>query len=269
MDRTETISSSMPPRKKRRSEAKVPAVTNAMPSTLSLESVAEPYRRRSGRLRQPTPPPLNNRNHVSSGRSKGIVAATKPQAHVKRIKLIVRPPPPPVTHPTQILPQPAYGGSLSSLLRSYIRLEDKDLSLEHLIAAARTDATLQEKISRLRAEGRLDHMNLRLSLEHNGSFPITTTLRVRETHDIWQEVVDEVVALSRELVGRGRKVAAQCAVAVRGYWEAQDAKEERVRAAEERRLKALAKATIRLVTSEWRKVVFVSVKGVVWIIPRI
>ena len=55
----------------------------------------------------------------------------------------------------------------------------------------------------------------------------------------------------------GVQVAASVAAKVRGYWEGMAVREERARLAEERRLKALAKATIRLVVGEWKKAVFV------------
>jgi helicase SWR1 len=44
---------------------------------------------------------------------------------------------------------------------------------------------------------------------------------------------------------------------VQGYWDGHALREDKAKAQEERRLKALAKATIKMVTREWKKAVFV------------
>jgi helicase SWR1 len=81
--------------------------------------------------------------------------------------------------------------------------------------------------------------------------------------DIWDQVVDEVVARARVkrngngIGGRGRQIASQIASRVHGYWDGHALREDKAKAQEERRLRALAKATIKMVTGEWKKAVFV------------
>lgn len=60
----------------------------------------------------------------------------------------------------------------------------------------------------------------------------------------------------------GVEIASQISTAIRSYWDVQAVKREKAKAQEERRLRALAKATIKLVTAEWKKAVFVSFESV-------
>jgi hypothetical protein len=56
----------------------------------------------------------------------------------------------------------------------------------------------------------------------------------------------------------GPEIAATIAAKVRTYWDVQNAKEGRVKLQQEKQLRVLAKATLKLVIAEWKKAVFVS-----------
>lgn len=57
----------------------------------------------------------------------------------------------------------------------------------------------------------------------------------------------------------GRQIAAQIASKIQAYWDGQATKKDKLKLQEDRRLRALAKATIKMVTNEWKKAVFVRI----------
>lgn len=75
--------------------------------------------------------------------------------------------------------------------------------------------------------------------------------------DIWDYVVEAVTHRNRNTLVKGRQVAAQVASRIQGYWDQHAMREKTAKVQEEKRLRALAKATIKMVTSEWKKAVFV------------
>lgn len=82
----------------------------------------------------------------------------------------------------------------------------------------------------------------------------------RESRDTWDDVVEAVIAEGKLRSKRpvGRQIATQIANKIQAYWDGFAARKDRVKLQEERRLRALAKATIKMVASEWKKAVFVS-----------
>ena len=55
----------------------------------------------------------------------------------------------------------------------------------------------------------------------------------------------------------GMQIAANVAKMVKVYWEQQAVKQDRARVQEEKKLRALAKSMMKLVTAQWRQAVFV------------
>lgn len=114
------------------------------------------------------------------------------------------------------------------------------------------DARILDRIEVLRKGGRLTDPTL------ESTDLVATDGPQRSGVDVWDHIIEAVVK-RRKVSSRsnGRQVAAQVAKVVQGYWDAHAAKKEKARMQEERRLRMLAKATIKMVTGEWRKVVFV------------
>ncbi|KZV68754.1 hypothetical protein PENSPDRAFT_633989 [Peniophora sp. CONT] len=180
---------------------------------------------------------------------------TQPPSPVKRIRLIVRTPEPYYSSPTQKPPPQAYGGSLSAALES-LNSERLGGTAPDLDAEVRADAEVLERVAALRRRGRM-----LLSAEEAEALATGEDVaRDVEQHDprtIWDYVVEDVRLWheSHDL-DTDTQTAAAVASKVRGYWEAHAAKEDKARLAEEKRLRGLAKATMKLVIGEWKKAVY-------------
>jgi helicase SWR1 len=191
----------------------------------------------------------------------GQTGASSPtKSGITRIKLIVRKPPPLISHPRQRPPAPRFGSCLKKFLSSYTTINDQDFSEEALEHMARNDSIILDRIDDFRRRGRL----LLLDFDGDSGSAVMSTA-TGTTHkrgpDIWDHIVEEVVARAHARRngngGRGKQVAAQIARSVQGYWDGHALREDKAKAQEERRLRALAKATIKMVTAEWKKAVFV------------
>jgi helicase SWR1 len=184
-------------------------------------------------------------------KAKGLATRTPP---IRRIRLIVRAPEPVYTNPKQRPIPPNFNKSVTSALASFTRLENDDVKEDALEEAARERAALLERVYTLRRQGRM-----LLSAEDAGR-----ALQVRPTDqrtfgaDPWDHVLNAVRSRHRQRETSGPEIAATIAAKVRTYWEAQNAKEGRVRVQQEKQLRVLAKATLKLVITEWKKAVFVS-----------
>jgi helicase SWR1 len=118
---------------------------------------------------------------------------------------------------------------------------------------ARNDAALLDRIEKFRRQGRLlPEQDVGL-----GVMSTATGTGHKRGGDLWDQVVEEVITQSRVKRNGGRQVASQIAGRIQGYWDGYALREDKAKAQEERRLRALAKATIKMVTSEWKKAVFV------------
>jgi helicase SWR1 len=188
---------------------------------------------------------------LPADKAKGLATRTPP---IRRIRLIVRAPEPVYTNPKQRPIPPIFNKSVASALASYTRLENEDVKEDALEGAARERATLLERVYALRRQGRM-----LLSAEDAGR-----AVQVRPTDqrilgaDPWDHVLNAVRARHRHRETTGPEIAATIAAKVRTYWEAQNAKEGRVKVQQEKQLRVLAKATLKLVIAEWKKAVFVS-----------
>lgn len=177
-----------------------------------------------------------------------------PSPSIKRIKLIVRKPIPTFSSPLQKPPPPKYGESLTALLSSYSAPEGTDLDEHRLKELIQDDLKIWREIDSLRQQGRM----LYRPPDTDSSPKELPELNSGRQPDAWDSVLEAVQQRAQAQLVNGEYVAAQVASRVQAYWDARAIREDKVRAQDERRLRALAKATIRMVTAEWKKVVFVS-----------
>ncbi|CAL1712065.1 unnamed protein product [Somion occarium] len=163
---------------------------------------------------------------------------------IRRIKLIVRRPVPTLTHPSQKAPPPKHGQSLTTFLQSYSTLDDQDVDTSVLEERAKERARFLNKIASMRKQGRLLY-----TFEGERQEP------KRVGGDIWDHLLEDVKARARVRPTSPRQGALQVANRVKAYWESQAAKEDKVKALEEKRLRALAKSTVKLVINKWKEAV--------------
>ena len=184
-------------------------------------------------------------------------APTKPA--IKRIKLIVRRPPPSLTNPRQKAPPPKFGLSLNKFLHSYTRIsEDRDTNAAILERESQAEAEIREKVTKFKQEGRFIPGTQALFGTTPHEAPYTSPSRT--TTDIWDAVVETVVVRARMMPKKpvGKQIAAQIASKVQAYFDGLETKKLKAKEVEERRLRNLAKSTMKLVISEWKKAVYVS-----------
>lgn len=180
---------------------------------------------------------------------------------IKRIKLIVRRPPPTLTDPRQRPPPPKFNNSLPKFLNSYISLDEQqpDADPEKLAKEAKAEAVIRERIQRFHDDGRFIPGTDALF----GTIPCDVPYipPKRTTRDIWDDVVEAAVARAKARPKKpvGKVVAAQIAAKVQAHFGAKESKKTKAGHAEERRLKNLAKSTMKLVIAEWKKAVYVRI----------
>lgn len=215
---------------------------------------ARPERRSSRpnpRKRKRSPTPTPSASTSPSPTPPPLLPLDSPLRRIKRVRLVQRPP---YTHPAQIPPLPKHGRSLRAFLDSYRDLGDEDLpqTLPELLAHEREEAALRARIDAFRRDGRL----------LPAGFDIAAGLDVKPDPDTggpWRAVVAEVQEREgRKMLVDTRVGADKVAQLVGAHFGKVVGNDEQRRRAEEKRLRKLAKETIRDVTNEWRKAVFVS-----------
>lgn len=179
----------------------------------------------------------------------------KPKVQIKKLRLIVRTPPPLISHPGHILPTTTFGGSLASFMASYVALESQDLNNSTLHKMAHRDAKAYNHLERLRRSGR---SLPRFDPEFDAAIAAQKSAsESNRAGDIWDDVVAAVIERGRKKRLTSMQVAAQTARCMKEHWDDCATAIERANAAEEKRIRALAKATLKMVTNEWKKAVFV------------
>ncbi|KAJ8517523.1 hypothetical protein ONZ45_g5314 [Pleurotus djamor] len=181
-----------------------------------------------------------------------------PILNIKRIKLLVRRPPPMLSHPRQRPGMPKHNSSLKSFLASYHTLDGEDIHPEDLEKNATRDAEIYEQEILFRNQGRFipgTDVVFGTKPQHT---PFTTPQR--NSTDVWDSVVAEVIAHFRRRPKKplGLHVSSQVAAKVQGYWDAQATKKDRAKAQEEKQIRALAKSTSKLVMAEWKRIIAAS-----------
>lgn len=204
--------------------------------------------------------PLENRTPLAEYPLLSVIDSNTTQlspSKVKRIKLIVRRPPPTVSHPRQIPPQPKFNSSLTSFLSSYINIDDDDTTAATVEEEAKAEAAIRQKIDRFRKAERFIPGTEVIF----GTAPPTDdyTSPKRTTKDIWDHIVESITARDRtKKKPIGRQIASQIASKVQAYFDGQEAKKNKTREQEERRLRNLAKTSMKAVIAEWKRAVNVS-----------
>ncbi|SJK98233.1 uncharacterized protein ARMOST_01494 [Armillaria ostoyae] len=235
--RRNTLYNGVSARKRPREDSDAESLADKSPATISTRGGrALPARAAAHRVTVPLPPP-------------------SPYSNIKRIKLIVRRPPPSYSNPNQLPPPPKHGSSISAFLSSYTTMENKDVSTRILRESVRRDADILERASKLKEDGRWFYR----SEEEGGIIEDLETPQgpERTTKDVWDHCIEEIVALGQAEIKRpiGAQIASQIASKMQAYWEGQHAKQDKKRVQEEKRLRVLAKQTIKEVTSAWGKIV--------------
>lgn len=192
-------------------------------------------------------------------RIEAVEPAFAPTFNIKKVKLVLRRPPFPITNPKQRPPPAKYNSSLATFLTSYTTHNGRNIDEKTLEQEIITDAAVMERTEQFRKEGRFipgTDAIFGFNVDTTSSF--TTPQRTQKDH--WDHVVEAAISESKLWRRRpsGRQIAAQVASKIQAYWDGQEAKKEKVKFQEERRLRALAKHTIKMVTQEWKKAVFVS-----------
>ncbi|KAF9243185.1 SNF2 family N-terminal domain-containing protein [Melanogaster broomeanus] len=199
-------------------------------------------------------------SHSSSFGTDSLEKSLARTSSIKRIRLIVRKPPPSYSNPRQKPPPPKFNSSVSDFLSSYTMLDDQDQTPEALDALAQKEAALREKAARLHQQGRFPPARVPPTSTSGKSTPILNpNMRdPRRSQDAWEHIVQTIVQRGRHggQVVRGRNVASQVASRIQVYWDQSAMREDRAKAQEEKRVRALAKATVKMVVSEWKKAVF-------------
>ena len=80
----------------------------------------------------------------------------------------------------------------------------------------------------------------------------------RTSTDVWDDVLKAVVARPRPKKSLGRQITSQIANKVQAHFDNQESRKIKAKEAEERRLRNLAKSTMKFVIGEWKKAIFVS-----------
>ena len=172
----------------------------------------------------------------------------------KRIKLIVREPPPSFSSPRQRPDPKRFNGSLDSFLMSWVELDGKAYGNEALDRKARHDARILEKAEALRKKGRLLDYG---QDQHDYRGPAHTP------NDLWANVVAAAIskrsALSRHRFGFSGQLAGNIASRLKSHWDTQvilrEREEIREIEAEKQRLRSLAWSALQPVLVEWKEVV--------------
>ncbi|KAI0077189.1 hypothetical protein K474DRAFT_1661971 [Panus rudis PR-1116 ss-1] len=242
-------------------KANIPAQAR-YPKRSSVEVVLPPPKHgEPARKKRKLDPPADSRSLAPTTRSSAlhreateadIKSPPSPnKSSIRRIKLIVRRPDPFYSNPRQKpLPQ-KYGGSVSEFLSSYHTLDDEDLDLPALERKAEEDAALWTRIDALRRQGRLLHDPSEFISQKPGPFVEPT-----RAPNLWDDIILEVQRKVKKRSEDKKNVGAlQVPNRIKAYWDSKAAREEKARALEEKRLKALAKSTSKLVIAKWKEAV--------------
>ncbi|KAF4621127.1 hypothetical protein D9613_000994 [Agrocybe pediades] len=174
---------------------------------------------------------------------------------VKKVKLIVRRPVPTLTNPKQIPPPPMYDYSLSKFLMSYTAIDDEDIDPEKLKQEAKEEAIIRERVVQFRNDGRfIPGTDVLFGTEPSDIHYISPQ---RTSRDIWDDIVAAVVAKgkSKQRKPLGKQIANQIASKVQSHFDGQENRKIRAKEQEEKRLRNLAKSTMKAVIAEWKKAV--------------
>lgn len=181
--------------------------------------------------------------------------------NIKRIKLIVRRPPPKISNPKQIPPKPKFNNSLHDFLSSYTPINEGRENINPIVLQREVleEAKLREKVSKLRREGRF--VSQRQADEEDGmdlDGDLDYAAPERTSKDCWDAVMEEVIHRyqTRSRRSTAKQVTSAIIYKVQVHFDNLEAKRLKAREAEEKKLRNLAKATMKAVIAEWKKAVY-------------
>lgn len=180
----------------------------------------------------------------------------QPILNIKKINLICRRPAQ-FSHPRQRPPPSKHGSSVRRFLTSYISIDDEDVDPSTLEDRAKEDAAIWERVELFRQQGRyIPGTDVLFGTDPD---EITYVSPTRNTEDIWDQIIKEVVqkAKVRPRKPLSRQITSQIANKVQSHFDSQENKRNKAAQMEIRRLQVLAKSTVKLVVAEWKKAVFV------------
>jgi len=127
---------------------------------------------------------------------------------------------------------------------------------------AQRDAAVMNRIDSFRRQGRLlpssdEFVSNHMANGVNGKPSALVAVEPKRGPDLWDYMISVVTAQARVRKSHGRHVASQIASKIQAYWDGYAAKKDKAILQEEKRLRALAKSTVKMVISEWKKAVFV------------
>ncbi|EJD41611.1 hypothetical protein AURDEDRAFT_186421 [Auricularia subglabra TFB-10046 SS5] len=223
--------------------------TFAVPEPPAPKDTPSRKRKRSPSPTAPRESPSRKRKRTPSPPPRAPTPES-PFKHIKRVRLIQRIP---YSHPAQVPPLPKHGRSLRALSESYIDLgDDGPPPGQTLEQWERDEIALRRKIDDFRRAGRLPP-------DMRGR-----ALDAPDDPDVggpWRAVVEEVearggVSMLRHRLADAQAGANRVAKLIAAHFAKLLGTDDQRRRLEERRLRKLAKDTIRDVTNEWRKAVF-------------
>ncbi|KAH9485667.1 Helicase SWR1 [Psilocybe cubensis] len=235
------------------------------------ESISTNLKRRSERFNIPTPgsvqpkapkiklkPPVADEDRAPLREPLAIqsnVVLPSP-SKIKRIKLIVRRPPPLISSPRQFPPEPKFNSSLPSFLSSYINIDEEDMTMSALEEEAKSEASIREQVVRFNREGRFIPGTDVLF----GTEPPTVehTSPQRSTTDTWDHIVEAVIARGKAKPKKsiGLQITSQISSKLQAHFDGLESRKAKAKEAEEKRLRKLAKSTMMIVIGEWKKAVY-------------
>lgn len=176
----------------------------------------------------------------------------------------MRRPPPAFSNPNQRPPRPKFNTSLNALLTSYITVDADGENVDRvkLEQEAVEEAKLRNRVAKLRREGRLVSQPVSHQEADDSEMEVDEdtdyTPPQRTSKDMWDIVVQDVIARHQAKPRRSaaKVVTSSIASRVQAHFETLAGKRLKAKEAEERRLRNLAKMTMKMVIGEWRKVVF-------------
>ncbi|KZT41874.1 hypothetical protein SISSUDRAFT_1058993 [Sistotremastrum suecicum HHB10207 ss-3] len=212
-----------------------------------------PSKRRSTRdnrqnQNRATPPDWERALEVTPPRAQPVTPLT-----IKRIKLFQRPRPINCTHPSQVPRRPPHNWSLPSYLNSYTMLltpeEEGNLQIAELESRALQDASIQNRLASLQRSGRI------LSA-YSTREPQPEHIREIDHHDHLVSAACQQAAVISNLKSSHLQGSKRIAKMISTYWLGTKGIQEKSTKEENKRMRALAKTTGKLVVEEWKKAVF-------------
>jgi hypothetical protein len=164
-----------------------------------------------------------------------------------------------VMHPSQLPLRPRHGGSLASYLQSWYTTgellgggtgEMEIVTLELLHQRERRDAYLYNAIEEAKSQGLLqDRDEAALKLQQS------KVAEIQRVPVIWDSLLQDIMSSSSTKRTEARNKVAICkriARTIHLYWDEKLGRGERQKKVEERRIRALAKFTVREIRKQWK-----------------